>query len=95
VTEPLGLTVEEVAHLTGRHPYVIRRWIRDGALPAIKDPAWPHPYRIRAADLALIARRRRWGAKTPPAASVPRRLAAEASITGAARESGDHDGEGE
>jgi excisionase family DNA binding protein len=45
VTEPLGLTVEEVAHLTGRHPYVIRRWIRDGALPAIKDPAWPHPGR--------------------------------------------------
>jgi excisionase family DNA binding protein len=93
VTESVGLTVEEVANLTGRHPYLIRRWIREGVLPAIKDPEWPHPYRIRVADLALLAHRRRWGSKTPPP-TVPRRLAAVAGITGAVKKSGGSDVDG-
>ncbi len=85
-TEPEGLTVEEVAFLTGRRPYVIRRWIRDGVLPAHKlTHVRGQPWRVRAADLALVVRRRRWGAKLPPD-TVPERLAAVASITGAGRE---------
>jgi hypothetical protein len=93
VTESVGLTVEDVARLTGRHPYLIRRWIREGVLPAVKDPEWPHPYRIRAADLALLAHRRRWGTKTPPA-TVPRRLAAVAGITGAVKKASGSDVDG-
>lgn len=41
------------------------------------------PYVIRAADLALVVRRRRWSKKTPPATTVPDRLAAVARISGA------------
>jgi excisionase family DNA binding protein len=83
--EPLNLTVDEVASLTGRHPYVVRRWIREGVLPAVKlTNQQGQPYSIRAADLAVLAHRRRWHSKTPPA-TVPHRLAAAASITGAIR----------
>ena len=83
---PLTLSVDEVAALTGRHPYVVRRWIRDGVLPATKlKNEQGQPYRIRAADLALVVRRKRWGAKTPPAA-VPDRLSAVARISGAVRQ---------
>ena len=92
--EPLNLTVDEVASLTGRHPYVVRRWIREGVLPAVKlTNQQGQPYSIRAADLAVLARRRRWGSKTPPA-TVPRRLAAVASITGAAEKTSGSDAQG-
>jgi hypothetical protein len=77
-----GLSVAEVAFLTGRNPYVVRRWIREGVLPAHKaEHEQGQPWRVRTADLALIVRRRRWGGTVPPA--VPHRLAAVASIAGA------------
>jgi excisionase family DNA binding protein len=86
-TQPDGLTVEEVAYLTGRHPYVVRRWIREGVLPAVKlTHEQGQPYRVRAVDLALVVRRRRWGASLPPAGAVPERLARVASIAGVGRE---------
>jgi len=54
-------------------------------LPAVKlTDQQGQPYVIKAVDLALIVRRRRWGKKTPPA-SVPDRLAAVARISGAIR----------
>jgi hypothetical protein len=79
-----GLSVAEVAFLTGRNPYVVRRWIREGVLPAHKlTHEQGQPWRVRTADLAVVVRRRRWGAKVPPA--VPERLAAVAAIAGVGR----------
>jgi len=84
---PLTLSVDDVARLTARHPYVVRRWIREGVLPAQKmTNEQGQPWMIRAADLALVVRRRRWTKKTSPATNVPERLAAVASISGAGRE---------
>ena len=83
VTQDDGLTVEQVAFLTGRSPWLVRRWIREGVLPAHKlEHEQGQPWRVRAADLALVVRRRRWGAKVPPSGAVPERLAAAASIAG-------------
>jgi hypothetical protein len=36
--EPEYLIVDEVAHLTGRNPQVIRKLIRDELIPSIQDP---------------------------------------------------------
>ena len=82
---PLTLTVDKVALLTGRSPHLIRRWVREGVLPAVKlTDQQGQPYVIKAADLALVVRHRRWRKKTPPPA-VPDRLAAVARISGAIR----------
>jgi hypothetical protein len=86
VTQDDGLTVEQVAFLTGRSPWLIRRWLRDGTLPGVRlEHERGQPWRVRAADLALVWRRRRWGATVPP--GVPARLAAVASIAGVGQES--------
>jgi hypothetical protein len=66
---------------------VVRRWIREGVLPAEKlTDQQGQPWMIQAADLALVVRRRRWGKKTPPTTTVPDRLAAVARISGAIRQ---------
>ena len=85
-TQDDGLTVEQVAFLTGRSPWLVRRWIREGVLPAHKlEHEQGQPWRVRAADLALVVRRRRWGAKVPQTGAVPDRLAAAGSVAGVGR----------
>ncbi len=81
------LSVAEVSRLTGRSGDVIRRWIREGTLPAVQDADFPYAYRVASADLARIAGRRRWrrGTKINPA--IPGRLARVAGVTGAWTES--------
>jgi hypothetical protein len=84
--EPEPLTVEEMARLTGRNPWLVRRWIREGRLPATRELDWPHAYRVRIADLGLVANRRRWRRHAIPQGVVPERLAAVAAIAGVGRE---------
>lgn len=83
--EPETLTVEEVARLLGRNPWLVRRWIRDGLLPATREPVWPHAYRVRIGDLAAVGARRRWRRHALPHGAVPDRLAAVAAIAGVGR----------
>lgn len=47
------LTVSAVAEKLGVHIETVRRWIRDGDLPAIRF-ARKTGYRIRASDLAIF-----------------------------------------
>jgi excisionase family DNA binding protein len=46
------LTTEEVGQELGVSDATIRRWIRDGRLPAIR--VGQRSYRVRRADLALV-----------------------------------------
>lgn len=83
--EPEPLTVAEVARLLGRDPWLVRRWLREGLLPATRESAWPHAYRVRTADLAAVAARRRWRRHAVPVGIVPERLAAVAAFAGVGR----------
>ncbi len=57
------LTVEEVADLTDRDAHILRRWIRDGSLPATRVPRHgltPAQYLVDPCDLPALLGRRRW-----------------------------------
>jgi len=57
------LTVEEVADLTDRERHIIRRWIRDGTLPAQRVPRHgltPASYLVDPCCLVALLGRRRW-----------------------------------
>jgi excisionase family DNA binding protein len=60
------LTVPEVAHMMGRNPETIRRWIRSGALPARKFGTL---HVIDEDDLALVGYRPTSGGAYPPSES--------------------------
>lgn len=51
------LTVPEVARLTGRNPEVIRRLVREGRLPAVRDESGT--YRVQLEDLGVLLDLRR------------------------------------
>ncbi len=56
----IWVSVDLAAMVTGRHPEALRRWIREGVLPAKRASAAPRaPYWIRWVDLALLADRPR------------------------------------
>lgn len=38
-TLPKLLKVSEVAHFTGTHERTVRRWIREGRMPAVESPS--------------------------------------------------------
>lgn len=57
------LSVEEVADLTDREAHIIRRWCRDGSLPAQRVPrhgSTPARYMIDPCALPALLGRRRW-----------------------------------
>lgn len=51
LSEPIGLRVEEVAHLLDVSPNTVTFWIRQKRLPAYRVG---RQYRIRRADLACV-----------------------------------------
>lgn len=55
-----AVNVELAARITGRHPEAIRRWIREGVLPAHRIGTGPKaPWYVYLRDLALIAGKQR------------------------------------
>ena len=66
VPDPAGLdpalyvSVALAARITGRHPEAIRRWIREGVLPAIRHGSGPKAaWMVRRVDLDILAERPR------------------------------------
>jgi len=52
------ITTHEAARILGLHVETIRRWARDGRLPAVKVRSL-RAYRVRRGDLVTPARNRR------------------------------------
>ncbi len=56
----IWVDVELAAAVTGRHPEALRRWIREGVLPARRASRAPRAaWLIRWVDLAVLADRQR------------------------------------
>lgn len=55
------MSIEELARQSGRHPELLRRWVRQGKLPATKDPVWPHAYIVAYDDIGITGDHPRWG----------------------------------
>jgi hypothetical protein len=54
------VSVALAARITGRHPEAIRRWIREGVLPAIRHGSGPKAaWMVRRVDLDILAARPR------------------------------------
>lgn len=83
--ETVTLTVPEVAHLLGRSEQLVRRWIRDGDLPAERIESQPgRPYGVSILALAavgarLTAKKRRGVRRTPTDIQRARELAQRAA----------------
>ena len=58
----MDLDLDEAARLLGVHYQTAYRWVRNGALPAVKIAG---EYRLREADVRRVAERRR-APKPPP-----------------------------
>lgn len=58
MTQPIELTVAEAASRLGVTGSLVRRWIRDGKLPARRERDG-YPWMIRLSDLAALERQRK------------------------------------
>jgi excisionase family DNA binding protein len=61
------LTVKEAARMTGRNPETVRRWIREGKLPAGK---FGHEHAIDDEDLGMFMKDAGLEVQAPPRATV-------------------------
>jgi hypothetical protein len=50
------LSVAEAASITQRSAPMIRHYIRSGVLKAMRDPQWPHGYRIIPTSLLKLVK---------------------------------------